>query len=141
MDLLKQENVKIRESAADWKDAIRISVSALEEGGYVEPRYKDEIIANVEKLGPYIIIGEHIVLPHARPEQGVLESQIAVTLFRDPVVFSNGADGLLFVTLAAKDNNGHLDALMRISERLSDEKLVEKILASDTPEKLYEYFS
>ena len=41
-------------SAADWRDAIRIAVKPLEEHGYVEECYKEEIISNVEKMGKAI---------------------------------------------------------------------------------------
>lgn len=141
MNLLQQENVQICEGAKDWKDAVRISTARLEENGYVEPRYKEEIIANVEKLGPYILIAENIALPHARPEQGVLKPQVAVTLFRKPVAFDrDGTTAKLFVTLAAKDNNSHVDALMSISELLSDEETVDKMLNTTSVETLYNYF-
>lgn len=42
----------------------------------MEPRYKEEIISNVEKLGPYILIAEDIALPHARPEQGAFSPRL-----------------------------------------------------------------
>lgn len=142
MELLKKENVQICDAAADWREAIRIAVKPLEEHGYVETRYKEEIISNVEKMGPYIVIADNIALPHARPEQGALQTQIGVTLFRKDVVF-DGKDmpARLFVTLAAKDSNSHLDALMEISELLSDESTVEKILQSPDIENLYQYFT
>lgn len=142
MELLKKENVQICDAAADWRDAIRIAVKPLEEHGYVEARYKEEIISNVEKMGPYIVIADNIALPHARPEQGVLKTQVGVTLFRKNVVFE-GKDmpARLFVTLAAKDSNSHLDVLMKISELLSDESTVEKILQSPDTEELYRYFA
>ena len=142
MELLKKENVQICDAAADWREAIRIAVKPLEEHGYVETRYKEEIISNVEKMGPYIVIADNIALPHARPEQGALKTQIGVTLFRKDVVF-DGKDmpARLFVTLAAKDSNSHLDALMEISELLSDESTVEKILQSPDTEDLYQYFA
>lgn len=142
MELLKKENVQIRDAAADWRDAIRIAVKPLEEHGYVESCYKEEIISNVEKMGPYIVIAENIALPHARPEQGALKTQIGVTLFRENVVF-DGKDmpARLFVTLAAKDSNSHLDALMKISELLSDESTVESILEAPDTETLYQYFT
>lgn len=141
MKLLKQENVQICESADDWQDAIRISVQPLEQGGYVESCYKDEIIENVEKLGPYIVIAEDIALPHARPEQGVIGTQISITLFRQGVQFK-GRDttARLFVTLAAKDNNEHLEALSQISELLSNEEVVNQILAAPDAQTLYRYF-
>ncbi len=141
MDLLKKENVQICEGADNWQDAVRISTKLLEEHGYVEPRYKEGIIENVEKLGPYIIIAPHIVLPHARPEQGALMTQIAVTLFRKPVYFDNGADGELFVTLAAADTESHLGALAEIANLLSEEDRVQEIIASPDVDTLYSYFA
>lgn len=142
MNLLKKENVQICESAKDWRDAIRIAVRPLEEHGYVEPRYKEEVISNVESMGPYIVIADNIALPHARPEQGVLETQIGVTLFQNNIVF-DGKDmpARLFITLAAKDSDSHLDALMEISELLSDEEIVQKILQVTDIESLYQYFA
>ena len=141
MDLLKKENVQIVESAADWKDAIRISVQPLEHHGYVEARYKEEIISNVESMGPYIVLAPYIALPHARPEQGVKESQIAVTLLQNEVRFAGEEKPVkLLIALAASDNNRHLDALMNISELLQNEDTVQKILNSKEKEELYSYF-
>lgn len=141
MGLLKQENVQICETADNWRDAIKTSVLPLEQSGYVKSCYKEGIIENVEKLGPYIIIADHIALPHARPEQGAIETQIGITLFRNDIEFE-GKDSTarLFVTLAAKDSNSHLDALVQISELLSDEETVDKILESPDVQTLYHYF-
>ena len=142
MDLLDRKNVKILERAADWKDAVRKSVMPLEEGGYVKPEYKEAIISGIEKLGPYIVIAPSIALPHARAEQGVLKSQIAITLFRNEVQFNReDAAAQLFVALAAADSDSHLKALMFISELLQDNKMVEQILNSKDTETLYNYFN
>jgi len=141
MDLLNQENVIIREAAADWKDAIRISVKPLEERGFVEPEYKEAIIANVEALGAYIVIAPHVALPHARPEQGVIKSQLAVTLFRKGVKFENKETPVkLFIVLAAENNDSHLETLVMLSEILKDEGNVEKMISADSAKSLYQYF-
>ena len=141
MELLKKENVKIIDKAEDWKDAVRISVQPLEEQGYVEARYKEEIISKVEELGPYIILAPSIALPHARPEQGVINSQVAITLFRENVKFDKeNTTAKLFITLAAADSNSHLDTLMTISNVLQDEEMCEKILQAEDVESLYQYF-
>jgi len=142
MDLLDQENVIIREAAADWKDAIRISVKPLEERGFVEPEYKEAIIANVEALGAYIVIAPHVALPHARPEQGVIKSQLAVTLFRKGVKFENKETPVkLFIVLAAENNDSHLETLVMLSEILKDEGNVEKMISADSAKSLYQYFN
>lgn len=141
MDLLKLENVQICERAADWRDAIRTAALPLERNGYVEPRYKEEIIANLERLGPYIVIAKNIALPHARPEQGAIKTQLGVTLFREPVQFEGKeTSARLFVTLAAQDSNSHLEALVTISELLDQPEKVAQILSAKDAETLYSYF-
>lgn len=142
MNLLQRENVQILEQAIDWRDAIRKAVIPLEAGGYVETCYKEEIIKNVESMGPYIVIAEHIALPHARPEQGVNKTQMSITLYRNEVLF-DGKDmpASLFITLAAADNNSHLDALMTVSELLADEEKVRQILEVPDVDGLYNYFA
>lgn len=142
MSQIKLENVQVCDRAADWRDAIRTAVLPLERSGYVEPRYKEEIISNVEKLGPYIVIAENIALPHARSEQGVLKTQLGVTLFREPVRFDGDETppARLFVTLAAADANSHQDALMAVYEVLGDEEVVEQILKAEDANALYHFF-
>ena len=141
MGLVKLENVQICEKANDWREAIKISVQPLEQGGYVKSCYKDGIIENVEKLGPYIMIADEIAMPHARPEQGAIETQIGITLFREGVRFDGKeTTARLFVTLAAKDSDSHVDALVIISELLSDDETVEEILEASDVQTLYRYF-
>lgn len=141
MNLIKESNVQILEGAADWKDAVRQAVAPLERDGFVTEAYKKAIIENVEQLGPYICIAPHIALPHARPEQGVLESQIAVTLFRREVDFNReDASANLFIALAAADSNSHLDVLMQITDILQDEERVADILQAKDETELYQYF-
>ena len=141
MGLLKAENVQILESAMDWKDAIRKSTLPLEKDNFVTVDYKEGIIQNVETLGPYICIAPHVAMPHARPEQGALKTQIAVTLFRKEVTFNReDATANLFITLAAADSDSHLQVLVKISELLQDEVKAAQILNAADEKELYGYF-
>ena len=142
MNLLLEENVQILDGAADWKDAIRKSTEPLERGNFVTADYKEGIIQNVENLGPYICIAPHVAMPHARPEQGALKTQIAVTLFRNEVTFTRAdAKANLFITLSAADSDSHLQVLVKISELLQDSAKAEKIFAAKTASELYGYFA
>ncbi len=141
MELLQKRNVRIVEKAIDWKDAVRKSIAPLEEEGYVKPAYKEAIISGVEELGPYIVVAPSIALPHARPEQGVLKSQMAITLFKENVEFDKReVEARLFVALAAADSDSHLNALMAISNIIQDEDKVKEILETNDVETLYGYF-
>lgn len=86
-DMLKLENVQVIDSAQDWEDAVRIAVTPLVKGGYVEERYIDGIIDNAHELGPYFVLVPNLALLHARPEQGVIKKQLALTILRKGVVF------------------------------------------------------
>ena len=142
MELLLKENVQILVGADDWKDAVRKAAKPLELGNFVTANYAEAIIANVEELGPYICIAPHVAMPHARPEQGALKTQIAVTLFRNEVTFNrDDAQANLFITLSAADADSHLQVLMKISELLQDESTAEKIFASKTVDELYRCFA
>ena len=142
MTLLSKENVQILESAKDWKDAIIKSVLPLEKGGFVTEEYKYAVISNVEEYGPYICIAPHVAMPHARPEQGAISTQIALTLFKNEVSFEKeDAAANLFIALAAADSNSHLDTLMQISEILQDEEKAEKMMQAGDAETLYSFFA
>lgn len=141
MNLIKEANVQILEGASDWKEAVSQSVVPLERDGAVTEAYKEAIIENIEQLGPYICIAPHVALPHARPEQGVVKSQIAVTLFRREVNFNReDAKANLFISLAAADADSHLDALMQITDILQDEEKTANILQAKDAAELYHYF-
>ena len=141
MKLLKQENVQIVDRAVTWEEAICISVEPLEKNGYVRSEYKEEIIKSVKEKGPYIVLSEDIVLPHARPEQGVNQSQIAITLFKKPVRFSEDyASTRLFIALAATNGGEHLKTLSDIAELFQDEEKLQHILQSENEKYLYQQF-
>lgn len=141
MEILKEKNCRIIDGAENWQDAVRKAVRPLEEEGDVEPRYKEEIIKNVDTLGPYFVLAPRVAMPHARPEQGAIHTQIAVTLLKNPVVFKEGEEPVsLLIALAAADSTSHLDTLVTVAEVLSDEEKTNALLASKTPEELYRCF-
>ena len=142
MELLLKENVQILDGADDWKEAVRKSAKPLENGNFVTANYAEAIISNVEELGPYICIAPHVAMPHARPEQGALKTQIAVTLFRNEIIFNrDDARANLFITLSAADADSHLEMLVKLSELLQDESTAEKIFAAQSVDELYACFA
>ena len=55
-EFVEKKHVKFADSAPDWREAIRMSCEVLEADGTIEENYKEDIIACVEKYGPYIVI-------------------------------------------------------------------------------------
>lgn len=140
-DMLKRENVFIVPSVETWEDAIRIAVKPLAEGGYVEPRYADEIIRATNEMGPYYVLTEEVALVHGRPEDGAIKGQLAVTLLREPIRFEeDGFDVRLLVTLAAEDANSHIDAMRVLAGIFMDQDKIDEIVAMETADEVYQAF-
>lgn len=140
-DMLKPENVRIVSSVPTWEEAVRVAVKPLEEGGYVEPRYADEIIRATNEMGPYYVLTEDVALIHGRPEDGTIKGQLAVTLLRDPIKFSgDGFDVRLLVALAAEDANSHIDAMRVLAGIFMDQDKIDEIVKLGSAEAVYQAF-
>lgn len=140
-EMLKLENVRILEKTEDWRRAIHESLKTLVDGGYVESRYIDNIIESTVRLGPYYVLAEDVALIHGRPEEGVLKKQLAVTVLRKPVRFSeNGYPVRILIALAAEDSESHLDVMKIIATILMDESKIQAIANGKTEEEIYQLF-
>ena len=115
-EMLKLENIQIIESAKDWKEAIHLSLEPLVNGGYVTENYEAAIIKCTEEYGPYYVLADDIALIHGRPEDGVLEKQLSITVVRQPIQFMNdGQNVRVLIALGASDANSHIDVMKVLS--------------------------
>ena len=140
--MLKRENVRIVESVGSWEDAIRVGVTPLVEDGSVEPRYIDGIIENTYTMGPYYVLCPDLALLHARPEQGVIKQQLALTLLRKPVRFKpEGPDVRVLVTLAAEDANSHIGVMQQLAMFFGDPENIIRLAEAKTEDEAYRLFT
>lgn len=140
-DMLKKENVQILDSVSNWQEAIYISTKNLVEQRYITKNYPKTIIELTEKYGAYYVLCPDVALVHARPEDGVIHKQLAITLIKQPVKFKGKEDTVrLIITLAAEDSESHLKVLQHIAEILSDEKRIESIIQIKDVDNLYKEF-
>ena len=115
-EMLKLENIQIIESAKDWKEAIHLSLEPLVNGGYVTENYEAAIIKCTEEYGPHYVLADDIALIHGRPEDGVLEKQLSITVVRQPIQFMNdGQNVRVLIALGASDANSHIDVMKVLS--------------------------
>ena len=139
-EMLRRENVRILDRVEDWQQAIHVSLEPLICGGYVERRYADEIIRSTEEIGPYYVLTEDIALIHGRPEQGVIRKQLAVTVVREPVRFSEDCFPVrLLIALAATDANSHLDVMQVLASIFLDESKIRELVEAESAEEIYEF--
>lgn len=140
--LLTPETVQIKQATdLDWKEAIRQAADPLLSAGKIESSYIDAMIDVVEKNGPFINIGPHIALAHARPENGVKEMGMALMKV-DPAVNLVNEDHpiTLFFVLAASDNTKHLEALRELATTLEDSDSLARLENATTVDELVNEF-
>lgn len=141
-EFVEKKHFKFAKEAKDWQEAIRMSCEPLEADGTVEANYKEDIIACVEKYGPYIVIMPEVAMPHSQEGAvGVNKTAISFMKLDKPVSFDPEdaeKDARLFFTLASCNPDQHLNNMMRLSEMLMNEDVVAALLEANTETDLLE---
>lgn len=120
--LIENNSIQLQAEAKDWRSAVKLGTDMLIASGAITPSYHDAIIANIEKMGPYIIIAPNFAMPHARPEDGVNRTSFALVTLKEPIHFDGEAEPVdVIVTLAGSTSDEHLHGLMEITQVLDDE--------------------
>lgn len=118
-DLLSEERIQVDYLAEDWEDAVRAVGKLLLDTGAVEARYVDEMVMNIKKNGPYIVVCPETALPHADAEQGVIEEAASILRLKEPIDFHSGTNDPVRYVIgmsiqSAKSINGAIYDLMMI---------------------------
>ncbi len=134
------EDVKLNLEADNWEDAIRKLAIVPLERKIINENYIEAMVNSVKEFGPYIVLGPHIALAHARPEDGALETALYFTTLKNPINFgSEDFDPVkILILLSAKDSDSHITLLSDLSMILSDEEAVDKLMNAKSEEEFLE---
>ena len=135
---LTLENILVKDSVEDWKDAVRESCSLLEASGSAPAEYKEKIIETINEIGPYIFIAPEIALPHV---QLFGKTDIGVSLLKlnKSVKYDDERDARLFFAFSAKDGDSHINLIQELAVFLSDDENVSGLLELDSAEDIFDY--
>ena len=79
---VKISDIEIGVEASDWQDAVRKTGEVLVRNGRVKPEYVEDMIETVHKLGPYIVLGPGLAMPHAKRGDRVLNSGVGIVTLK-----------------------------------------------------------
>ncbi|WP_086349510.1 BglG family transcription antiterminator [Candidatus Enterococcus clewellii] len=133
-DILTDNHIMIKEKAATWNEAIERTAKPLVKENIIEKRYVDAMIHAVEEYGPYIVIGKHLALAHARPEDGANKLGLSVATIDQPIHFGNPEmDPVKIIfCLAAVDSYSHLTIMKELIELINDESKLNQLIDCTT---------
>lgn len=128
-DVLKKHDILLLEKCPDWESAIRRVACPLLKENYIEESYVSAMVASVREFGPYIVMGKHLALAHARPEDGVNKLGMSVATLAEPVVFGNEENDpvKIIFCLAAVDSFSHLNIMKSLIELINDEAKIDRL--------------
>ena len=141
LEIISSDKVQVLEQVESWREAINIAASPLQEQGYFQQDYIDDMIRSVEKLGPYIVIAPEIAIAHARPNNNVKKIGLSLLKLNQHINFSEeGHYASLVFVLSAIDNEGHLEVLRNLAITLGNQQTVEHLLNAQTSSEIINIF-
>ncbi len=139
-DVLTDDTIQFDVDAETWEEAVTEAGRLMVNAGYVEEQYIGAMISLVKEVGPYIVVGPGIAMPHARPECGVRRVGASLVRLRTPVVFPGKETNpvRLVLAFAAESNNRHLGIMAQLAAILSDSQRMRMLLESADPRQIIE---
>lgn len=121
-NIILEENIRLKATAKDWMDAMRLSGKLLVDSSFITSGYIESTIKVVNELGPYIVIAPGLALSHSRPDENVIKTGISLLTLTEPINFNCENDPVdIVLTLAAKDDTDHVKMLEQLCCYLSEE--------------------
>lgn len=139
-EIYERKHFAFVDGPLEWRDSIRECCKPLEADGTVDPVYAEEIIACVEKHGPYIVLVPGVAMPHSTENaKGCNGTAIGFMRCSEVVHFEEGneeKDAQIFFTLCSTNQEEHFANMQRLYAILTDDAVVERLRAATSPEDL-----
>lgn len=136
---LNVDLVALDVSVNDWEEAIKEGGQLLVDKKLISVSYIDRMIEAVHEHGPYIVLFPGFALAHAAPGPDVFKTSLSFVKFSEPVKFNHETNDPVKVlaTLGTVSADEHMDVLMFLAEKMSDESIVDSLFqAKDNDEFL-----
>jgi mannitol PTS system EIIA component len=135
-DILALSHVKVPGSATSKDDAIREAGQILVDAGAVTPAYVDAMFEREKSVSTYM--GNYLAIPHGTNESKdtITRSALSVVRYDQPIDWDGNE--VRFSVGVAGVEGGHLEILNKIAIVFSDTDEVEKLIATQSAQEVYE---
>lgn len=129
--------IQVIDNVETWEKAIEIGATPLIKNNKIKFGYVESMIQNIKNMGPYVILIPGVAMPHARPDENVLESSLSLLKINSGVKFSEETENVYLVfCLAAKDSNSHIEIIEQLTEVLGDDEKIANLIEAKTMDEL-----
>lgn len=135
---IPDDAIVIGASVDDWRAAVRTAGAALTASGAARAGYADEMVRMIDEHGPYVVIAPGLALAHARPDDQVLRTGLAVVTLASPVSFGHPHNDPVRVVLglAVDSVGGHLESIADLANVFNDARVIGVLADASTPDEV-----
>ena len=126
------------------QEAVRLSTEPLVEDGSVDAEYYKQIVACIEKYGPYVVFDHNVAMPHTTENAtGAYKTGVGFMVSEKIIDFGVDEDGEkkeanLFFTLFTTNPDEHMNNIQQLSAIFMNDDLLDALAAARTPEDILE---
>ena len=129
--------VKVLDNVNDYKEAIKITCDILQKRDSINDSYYEAILNKIDEFGSYFCIAPKIAMPHARPEDGALKTDLCLLKLNKPVDFL-GKEVSLFFIFCSVDSSSHLEIMQKVAKVCMDQNKLNTILNLNNEKEIME---
>lgn len=138
LDSLTSDHISVNIKASTWEEAVDVAGAIMERRCITHHSYTEAMKETLKSLGPYCVIAPGIAMPHARPEDGVIQTGFSLITLEQPVEFGSKANDPVDIVIgfAAINKQNHVTALKEIATYFGDYRFIQAIRAARTKRDL-----
>lgn len=116
-----------------WQEAVRLSTLPLVADGSVSDDYYKQIVACIEKFGPYVVFEHNIAMPHTSENpEGAFKTGIGFMVSENMIDFGEDEAGdkkeaNLFFTLSAVNSEEHMKNISQLMDIFMNNDLIDAL--------------
>jgi PTS system ascorbate-specific IIA component len=128
--LFSEGAISLAPTSLSFRAAVADSVRLLVSAGHAKAEYVDQVLENLDKLGPYFVVAPHVAIAHATGTGQVLTPGLSLLkLERGVVSGSNENDPVhLIFSLCTPNDLDHIELLSKFARVMSTEGVVNSLL-------------
>jgi len=117
---LSGKNIVFTDSLPDWETAVKKAGELLEEQGCTNASYTQDMLDAIHKNGSYMVMGDHIAIPHASSRNSVTKTGFSMLCLAEPVEFPEGKLVKVIFAFSSVDQYEHSKALTEIIDLMDN---------------------
>lgn len=111
LNLITKDRVIFKKNLNNYKEAIEIIGNNLLKRNSIKKEYIKDMLNNIKKYGPYIVIENGIAIPHANSIKNVNKIDISILILEENLYFNSEKYANIFFCFCSPDKDSHLPLL------------------------------